>query len=89
MNKSPQTDDERLIQYINKLNNRILALEASKKLQDASINDIDRKLTKFIDLVERVRSEYEKLKTSFINLKEKVGNLNINILSLSSRLKNK
>ena len=84
MEKKPQTDEQRLIDYINGLNRRILKLEADKKKQDAKMQELDKKTTRFINLVEGLRSEYTKLKSFVIILKEKIGNLN-----LANRLRDK
>lgn len=77
MEPEQKTDEQRLIDYINGLNRRILKLESDKKKQDSKIQELDKKTTRFINLVEGLRAEYTKLKSSLINLKEKVGNLSL------------
>lgn len=81
---TPNTDEERLIKYINSLNRRILSLEADKRKTASTIDDLSKKVNRFINLVEDLRSEYKKLKSVTIIIKEKISNLN-----LSLRAKNK
>lgn len=96
MEAEQKTDEQRLIDYINGLNRRLLKLEADKKKQDAKIQELEKKTTRFINLVEGLRAEYIKLKSSVIILKEKIGNLQLAVnksktsnLNPMNRFKNK
>ncbi len=81
MKKEHKTDDQRLVEYVNSLNVRLLALEADNARQDAEIKQTNKQLARSIDTTEKLRVECKKLRSALIIGNEKISNLNLAIRS--------